>query len=123
MTRNKKCFSSLTPLSHSFDGILLGYTPHDISYRVYNLETNTIIESCDVTFDDTAPYPCDVFECAGDKKMEGNTFVDERLQGVDGGEDELLLRSTSSSEYVSAFTLKAEASQDTTSSTSAVEAS
>jgi hypothetical protein len=37
--------------SRSFDGILLGYTPHGRSYRVCNFETNTIIESCDVTFD------------------------------------------------------------------------
>jgi hypothetical protein len=43
--------------SHSFDGILLGYTPHDRSYRVYNLETNTVVESCDVTFDETALVP------------------------------------------------------------------
>jgi hypothetical protein len=57
--------------SHSSDGILLGYTPHGRSYRVFNLETNTIVESCDVTFDKTAPYPRDVFECAGDKEMEG----------------------------------------------------
>jgi hypothetical protein len=41
--------------SHSFDGILLGYIPHGRSYRVYNIETNTIVESCDVTFDETAP--------------------------------------------------------------------
>jgi hypothetical protein len=33
---------------------LLGYTPHGRSYRVYNLETNTIVESCDITFDETA---------------------------------------------------------------------
>jgi hypothetical protein len=39
-----------------------------------------------VTFDETAPYPCDVFECAGDKEMEESIFVDERLQGVDGDE-------------------------------------
>jgi hypothetical protein len=41
--------------SHSFDGILLGYTPHGKSYRVYNFETNSVVESCDVTFDKTAP--------------------------------------------------------------------
>jgi hypothetical protein len=35
--------------SRSFDGILLGYTPHGRSYRVYNFETNTVVESCDVT--------------------------------------------------------------------------
>jgi hypothetical protein len=76
--------------SHSFDGILLGYTPHGRSYRVYNFETNTVIESCDVTFDETAPCPHDVFECVGDKEMEESIFTDEGQQGVDGYEDEPL---------------------------------
>jgi hypothetical protein len=31
--------------SHSSDGILFGYTPHGRSYRVFHLETNTIVES------------------------------------------------------------------------------
>jgi hypothetical protein len=57
--------------SRSSDGILLGYILHDKSYRVFNLETNAIIESCDVTFDETAPCPRDVFECVGDKKNRG----------------------------------------------------
>jgi hypothetical protein len=35
--------------SRSFDGILLRYIPHDRSYRVYSFETNTVVESCDVT--------------------------------------------------------------------------
>jgi hypothetical protein len=56
--------------SHSSDGILLGYTPHGRSYRMFNLETNTVVESQDVTFDKTAPCPQDIFECAGDKEME-----------------------------------------------------
>jgi hypothetical protein len=43
--------------SCSFDGILLGYTPHDKSYRVYNLKTNTVVDSCDITFDETSPCP------------------------------------------------------------------
>jgi hypothetical protein len=34
--------------SRSFDGILLGYTPHGRSYRVYNFETNTVVESYDI---------------------------------------------------------------------------
>jgi hypothetical protein len=109
--------------SHSFDGILLGYIPHGRSYRVYNIETNTIVESCDVTFDETALYPRGVFECAGDKEMEESIFVDEGLQGVDGDEDEPLLPSTSSPEPVPASTLEVEAPQATTSSTTAVEAS
>jgi hypothetical protein len=109
--------------SRSFDDILLGYTPHGRSYRVYNLETNTVVESYDVTFDETAPCPRDVIECAGDKEMEENNFVDEGLQGVNGDEDEPLLPSTSSLKPVPASTLEAEAPQATASSTVAVEAS
>jgi hypothetical protein len=93
--------------SRSFDGILLGYTPHGRSYRVYNFEMNTIVESCDVTFDETAPCPRSVFECAGDKEMKESIFVDEGLQGIDGDEDELPHPSTSSLELVPAFTLEA----------------
>jgi hypothetical protein len=109
--------------SRSFDGILLGYTPHGRSNQVFNFETNIIIESCDVTFDKTAPYPRDVFECASDKKMEESIFVDEELKGVNGDEDDPLLPSILSSEYVPASTLEADAPQATTSSTSAVEVS
>jgi hypothetical protein len=109
--------------SCSFDGILLGYTPHGRSYRVYNVETNIIVESCDVTFDEAAPCLHGVFKCAGDKKMEESIFVDEGLQGVDGDEVEPLLPSTSSPEHVPASTLEAEAPQAATSSTAAVEES
>jgi hypothetical protein len=109
--------------SRSFDGILLGYTPHGRSYRVYNVETNTVVESCDVTFDEITPYPRGVFECAGDKEMDERIFVDEGLQGIDGDEDEPLIPSTSSPEPVPTSTLEAEAPQATTFSTAAVEAS
>jgi hypothetical protein len=95
--------------SHSFDDILLGYTPHGRSYRVYNVETNTIVESCDVTFDETTPCPYGVFECACDKEMEDNIFVDVGLHGVDSDEDEPLLPSRSSPELVHSSTLEAEA--------------
>jgi hypothetical protein len=76
-----------------------------------------------MTFDETAPCPRGVLECAGDKEMEESIFVDEGLQGVDGDEDEPLLPSTSSPGHVPASTLEAEAPQATTSSTVAVEAS
>jgi hypothetical protein len=80
-----------------------------------------VVESCDVTFDETAPSPRDVFECAGDKEMEENIFIDEELQDFDGNEDELLRPSTSSPKLVPASTLEAEPPQATTSSTTAVE--
>jgi transposase InsO family protein len=109
--------------SRSFDDILLGYTPHGRSYRIYNFETNTVIESYNVTFDETAPFPRDVVECAGNKEIEEIIFLDEGLHDVDGDKDEPLLPSTSSFELVSALTLEAETPQATTSSTAAVEAS
>jgi hypothetical protein len=65
--------------SRSSDGILLGYTPQGKSYRVLNLETNTVVESYDVTFNETTPCPHVVFECAGDKQMKENIFVYEEL--------------------------------------------
>jgi hypothetical protein len=109
--------------SCSSDGILLGYTPHGRSYRVFNLETNTVVESCDVTFNKIAPCPRDVFECAGDKEMEVSIFIDEELQGFDRDEDEPLLPSTSLPELVPTSTLEVEAPQATKSITAAVEAS
>jgi hypothetical protein len=95
--------------SRSSDGILLGYTPHGRSYRVFNLETKTVVESCDVTFDETTPCPRDILECAGDKEMEESIFIDDGIQSIDGDEDDPLLPSTSSPEYVPASTLEAEA--------------
>jgi hypothetical protein len=65
--------------SRSSNGILLGYTAHGRSYRVFNLETNTIIASYDVTIDETTPCPRDIFDCAGDKEMEESIFIDEGL--------------------------------------------
>jgi hypothetical protein len=65
--------------SRSFDGILLGYTPHGRSYRVYSFDTNTVVESCDITFDETARCPRSVFERAGNKDMEESIFIDEGL--------------------------------------------
>jgi hypothetical protein len=108
--------------SQSSNGILLGYTPHGRSYGVFNLETNTVVESCDVTFDETAPCPHDIFECAGDKEME-SIFADEKLRGFGSDEDEPLHPSTSSLELVLASTLEAEAPQATTSFTGAVQTS
>jgi hypothetical protein len=76
-----------------------------------------------MTFDETAPCPCDIFECASDKEIEESIFVDEEIQSFDHDEDEPLLSSTSSPERVTAFTLEAEAPQATTSSTTVVKAS
>jgi hypothetical protein len=109
--------------SRSSDDILLGYTPHGRSYRVFNLETNIVAESCDVTIGETAPYSRDVFECAGDNEMGESIFINEELQGFNGDEDDPLHPSTSSPKHVPASTLEAEARQATTSFTAVVEVS
>jgi hypothetical protein len=90
---------------------------------VFNLRNNTVVESCDVTSDETAPCPRDVFECAGDKDTEESIFVDEELQGFDGDEDDPLRPSTSSPKPIPVSTLEAEAPLATTSSTAEVEVS
>jgi hypothetical protein len=54
-------------------------TPLMVDLIVFNLETNIVVESCDVTFNKSAPCLRDVFECAGDKEMEESIFVDEEL--------------------------------------------
>jgi hypothetical protein len=98
-------------------------TPHGRSYRVYNLETKTVVKLCDVTFDEIASYFCDVFECAGDKEIEKSIFVDEGLYDIDGDENEPLLPFISSPEPLPVFTFEAEAPHITTSSTVAVQTS
>jgi hypothetical protein len=90
---------------------------------VFNLETNTVIESCDMTFDETAPCPHDVFECVGDKEIEQSIIVDEELHSFDHNEDEPQLPSTSSPDLVPASTVEVEAPQAITSFTTAMEAS
>jgi hypothetical protein len=108
---------------HCSDGIFLGYTPHGRPYRVLNLETNTVVESCDVTFDETSHCPHDVFRCVGDKETEESIFIDEELKGLEGDKDEHIApMSTSSSGHVPAFTLEAEALQAATSSSVGVQA-
>jgi hypothetical protein len=110
--------------SYCSDGIFLGYTPHGRSYRVLDLETNTVIESCDVTFDETAPCTCDVFESACDNEMEESIFIDVELQGFESDEDEHIAPApTSSPELVPASALEADAPQAATSSSAGVQAS
>jgi hypothetical protein len=110
--------------SRSSDGIFLGYTPHGRSYRVLNLKTNIVVESCNMTFDETAPCSHDVFESTGDKEMNESIFVDEELQGFEGDNDEHIVpASTSSPQLVPASTLEVEAPQAATSFSAGVHAS
>jgi hypothetical protein len=52
---------------------------------VLNLKTNQIVETCEVTFDETQPRSPLVFECAGDDELGEEIFQEEEHEL---GEDE-----------------------------------
>jgi hypothetical protein len=52
---------------------------------VLNLETNQIVETCEVTFDETEPRSQLVFECAGEDELGEENFQEEEHEH---GEDE-----------------------------------
>jgi len=75
--------------SRSSDGIFLGYASDSHAYRVLNLETNRVVETCEVTFDETMPCSTPVFDCAGDKEIGESIFVEEEQEDADWGDPEL----------------------------------
>ena len=48
---------------------LIGYASHSRAYRVLIIDTNIVRETCEVTFDETAPCNSSVFEVAGDDEL------------------------------------------------------
>jgi hypothetical protein len=71
--------------ARSVDGIFCCYASHSRAYRVLNLETNQIVETCEVTYDETQPRSQLVFECAGDDKLGEEIFQEEEhVLGDDG---------------------------------------
>jgi hypothetical protein len=67
--------------ARSVDGIFFGYASHSRAYSVLNLETNQIVETCEVTFDKTQPCSQLVFECAGDDELCKEIFQEEHEHG------------------------------------------
>jgi hypothetical protein len=55
--------------SWSSDGVFLGYALHPRAYHVLYLETNHIMETCVVTFNETTPCTSHVFEHVGLDQM------------------------------------------------------
>jgi hypothetical protein len=54
-----------------------------IAYRVLNLKTNQIVETCEVTFEETQPRSQLVFECAGDDELGEKIFQEEEHEHGD----------------------------------------
>ena len=74
--------------SRCLDGIFLGYAIHSRAYRVLNLDTNRIMETCEVTFDETQPCSSSAFECAGDDEIGARIFEDEKDGDGDDDDDD-----------------------------------
>jgi hypothetical protein len=74
--------------SRSSDGIFLGYVNYSRAFRVLNLDTNLVMETCEVTFEETQPCNSSVFECADDDEVGKKIFEDEEYDaGEDDGDD------------------------------------
>jgi hypothetical protein len=58
----------------SIDGIFIGYATHSRAFRVLNLETHQIVETCEVTFDETQPHSSLIFDCVGDDELGEEIF-------------------------------------------------
>jgi hypothetical protein len=46
---------------------------------VLNLDTNLVMETCEVTFDETQPCNSSVFECAGDDEVGKRSLRTRRM--------------------------------------------
>jgi hypothetical protein len=74
--------------ARSVDDIFFGYASQSRAHRVLNLETNQIVETCEVTFNETQPHSHLVFECAGDDELGEEIFQEEEHElgdDEDGG--------------------------------------
>ena len=59
----------------------LGYASHSRAYRVLLIDSNIVRETCEVTFDETAPCNASVFEVAGEDELGTSIFEDEEERG------------------------------------------
>jgi hypothetical protein len=69
--------------ARSVDGIFFGYASHSRAFRVLNLETNQIVETCEVTFDETQPRSQLIFDCVGDDELGEEIFQEEEHEHRD----------------------------------------
>ncbi|WVZ51168.1 hypothetical protein U9M48_002334 [Paspalum notatum var. saurae] len=69
----------------SSDGLFLGYATHLRAYCVWLLDSGRIVETCEVTFDETMPCTTPGFEFVGDDEIGTTIFEDDEEDvGVSG---------------------------------------
>ncbi|WVZ84260.1 hypothetical protein U9M48_031312 [Paspalum notatum var. saurae] len=66
--------------SHCLDGIFLGYASSSRAFRVWILEAKQVVETCEVSFDETMPCTTPAFELSGND--EEGTLIFEDEEGV-----------------------------------------
>ena len=62
----------------------ISYASHSRAYRVLIIDTNIVRETCEVTFNETAPCNSSVFEVAGDDELGTPIFEDEEEEAAEG---------------------------------------
>ncbi|WVZ63995.1 LOW QUALITY PROTEIN: hypothetical protein U9M48_013581 [Paspalum notatum var. saurae] len=70
--------------SRCLDGIFLGYASSSRAFRVWILEAKQVIETCEVSFDETMPRTTPAFELSGDDEEGTPIFEDEEGAVNDG---------------------------------------
>ena len=59
------------------DGVFLGYALHSRGFRVWNLDTRQVVETCEVSFDETMSCTTPVFELSGDDTVGESIFEED----------------------------------------------
>ncbi|WVZ53075.1 hypothetical protein U9M48_004062 [Paspalum notatum var. saurae] len=71
--------------SRCLDGIFLGYASSSRAFVVWILEAKQVVETCEVSFDETMPCTTPTFELSGDDE-EGNPIFEDEEGAVDVGD-------------------------------------
>ncbi|WVZ89951.1 LOW QUALITY PROTEIN: hypothetical protein U9M48_036296 [Paspalum notatum var. saurae] len=67
--------------SRCLDGIFLGYASSSRAFRVWILEAKQVVETCEISFDETMPCTTPAFKLSGDDEKGTPIFEDE--EGAD----------------------------------------
>ncbi|WVZ58673.1 hypothetical protein U9M48_008915 [Paspalum notatum var. saurae] len=70
--------------SRCLDGIFSGYASNSRAFRVWILEAKQVVETCEVSFDETIPRTTPAFELSGDDEEGTSIFEDEEGVVNDG---------------------------------------
>ena len=69
------------------DGVFLGYALNSRGFRVWNLDTKQVVETCEVSFDETMPCTTPAFELSSEDVVGESIFEDDNAPNEDGDGD------------------------------------